>query len=91
MENTSVVPYDKLDGLARWFGSSVAAAFFSSLERFSCVNLATYDTDDEEEESDSAAVAVSEGNNPSLGVPDPNNVSAASITAVPASVENNRA
>nr|GLL28254.1 hypothetical protein DM860_010980 [Ipomoea trifida]GMC98613.1 receptor-like protein 12 [Ipomoea batatas]GMD02351.1 receptor-like protein 12 [Ipomoea batatas] len=35
MENTSVAPYDRLDGLARWFGSSVAAAFFLSLERFS--------------------------------------------------------
>lgn len=52
MENTSVAPYDRLDGLARWFGSSVAAAFFLSLERFSCVNLTTYDTDDEEEEED---------------------------------------
>ncbi|XP_019151861.1 PREDICTED: receptor-like protein 12 [Ipomoea nil] len=43
---------DVLDGLARWFGSSVAAAFFSSLERFSCVNLTTYDTDEKEMEEE---------------------------------------
>lgn len=38
---------EKVDGLARWFGTDVAAAFFASLERCSCVNLNTYDTNDE--------------------------------------------
>lgn len=40
--------YDKVDGLARWFGMSVVAAFFASLERCSCVNLTTFDTDDDD-------------------------------------------
>ncbi|CDP05031.1 unnamed protein product [Coffea canephora] len=47
MENS---PYEKLDGLARWFGMSVASAFFASLERCSCVNLNTSESDDEDEE-----------------------------------------
>ncbi|CAN4085678.1 unnamed protein product [Withania somnifera] len=42
--------YEKLDGLARWFGASVASAFFASLERCSCVNLNTSESDDENEE-----------------------------------------
>ncbi|PIN14454.1 hypothetical protein CDL12_12915 [Handroanthus impetiginosus] len=51
MENPSSSYYDKVDGLARWVGMSVAAAFFASLERCSCVNLSTSDTDDENEEA----------------------------------------
>ncbi|KAL0321571.1 UNVERIFIED_CONTAM: hypothetical protein Scaly_2453500 [Sesamum calycinum] len=51
MENANGASYyEKMDGLARWFGMSVAAAFFASLERCSCVNLNTSDTDDEDEE-----------------------------------------
>lgn len=45
-ENTGM-----LDGLARWFGTSVASAFFASLERCACVNLTTYDSDEDEEEA----------------------------------------
>lgn len=45
-----IMSYEKLDGLARWFGTSVASAFFASLERCSCVNLNTSESDDEEEE-----------------------------------------
>ncbi|KAL0358858.1 UNVERIFIED_CONTAM: hypothetical protein Sangu_0735200 [Sesamum angustifolium] len=37
---------EKMDGLARWLGTNVAAAFFASLERCSCVNV---DADGEEE------------------------------------------
>ncbi|KAG8381115.1 hypothetical protein BUALT_Bualt06G0088800 [Buddleja alternifolia] len=44
--------YDKVDGLARWFGTSVAAAFFASLDRCSCVNLTTFDTDDDGDEEE---------------------------------------
>ncbi|KAI3471238.1 hypothetical protein Pfo_027901 [Paulownia fortunei] len=53
MENTNGTAsyYEKMDGLARWFGTSVAAAFFASLERCSCVNLET-DGEDEEEAHD---------------------------------------
>ena len=38
---------DKLNGMANWFGTSVATAFFASLERFSCINLSTTDEQDE--------------------------------------------
>ncbi|KAL1553132.1 hypothetical protein AAHA92_13845 [Salvia divinorum] len=41
--------YDRVDCLARWLGVSVAAAFFASLQRCSCVNLTTFDTDDDDE------------------------------------------
>lgn len=49
-DNTSIIPYDALNGLANWLGTSVASAFFASLERFSCVNLNTAESDDEDEE-----------------------------------------
>ncbi|OVA10676.1 hypothetical protein BVC80_53g4 [Macleaya cordata] len=39
----------KLDGVAMWFINGVAAAFFASLERCSCINIAT-----EEDDSDDA-------------------------------------
>nr|GMC62915.1 hypothetical protein DM860_012995 [Ipomoea batatas] len=55
MENTNI---DKLDGLARWFGSSVASAFFASLERCSCVNLNTYDSDEDDEEAKDAPLML---------------------------------
>ncbi|KAL3846153.1 hypothetical protein ACJIZ3_003556 [Penstemon smallii] len=52
MENAETASYyEKVDGIARWFGTSVAAAFFASLERCSCVNLTTFDTEDDEEEA----------------------------------------
>ncbi|XP_047327381.1 uncharacterized protein LOC124931036 [Impatiens glandulifera] len=38
------------DGWATWVGLSLASAFFASLERFSCVNLDTSYSDDEEDE-----------------------------------------
>jgi len=41
---------ERIESLAMWVGTSVAAAFFSSLERCSCVNLSTSDSDDENEE-----------------------------------------
>lgn len=86
MENSgSSVSYcEKMDGVARWFGTSVAAAFFASLDRCSCVNLATNDTDDEDEEeakdrplmlatlnpisSTSSSAAISKVNNPPSSV-----------------------
>ncbi|KAL6526997.1 hypothetical protein OROGR_016087 [Orobanche gracilis] len=53
MENATETAsyYEKIDGLARWLGTSVAAAFFASLERCSCVNVET-DGEDEEEAHD---------------------------------------
>ncbi|KAL7264606.1 hypothetical protein ACSBR1_002545 [Camellia fascicularis] len=41
---------EKLDRLASWVGTSVASAFFASVERYSCVNLRTSESDDENEE-----------------------------------------
>ncbi|GKC80637.1 hypothetical protein Tco_0198638 [Tanacetum coccineum] len=54
MENTTTTSYEKLEGLAYWFGNNVASAFFASLDRFSCVNVNTYDSDDENETKEEA-------------------------------------
>ncbi|KAK3231198.1 hypothetical protein Dsin_003079 [Dipteronia sinensis] len=40
----------KLDGMAMWFINGVASAFFASLERCSCIRIAT--TEDDGEEND---------------------------------------
>lgn len=51
MDNSSDSTVEKLDRLATWVGTSVASAFFASLERCGCVNLTTSDSDDEDEEA----------------------------------------
>lgn len=48
--NNSIISREKLDQVASWVSATVSTAFFSSLERFSCVNLATTDFDDEDED-----------------------------------------
>ncbi|KAK9161067.1 hypothetical protein Syun_007408 [Stephania yunnanensis] len=50
-DNSSSLSCEKLDQMANWVGTSVSSAFFSSLERWSCINLSTTDSDDEEEEA----------------------------------------
>jgi hypothetical protein len=58
MENDqqpSILSCQKLEGVASWFGASVASAFFASLEHCSCINLSTSEDDadvDEEEAKD---------------------------------------
>ena len=53
MENNgSVISREKIDQMATWLGSTVSSAFFSSLERFSCVNVATSDPDNDEDDDD---------------------------------------
>ncbi|XP_065858524.1 uncharacterized protein [Euphorbia lathyris] len=47
-----IVSMDNLNQVANWFGATVISAFFSSLERFSCVNVATEDDEYEDEGSD---------------------------------------
>ncbi|QCD85161.1 uncharacterized protein LOC114177052 [Vigna unguiculata] len=42
----------KFDQVAMWLGSTVSSAFFSSLERFSCVNVATSDPDNDDDDDD---------------------------------------
>ncbi|GJV93375.1 hypothetical protein Tco_1541188 [Tanacetum coccineum] len=49
-----IISCDKIDRMANWIGNSVASAFFTSLERCSCINLSTshdeYDDDNDNEE-----------------------------------------
>ncbi|KAE8717156.1 Fiber protein Fb17 [Hibiscus syriacus] len=48
-DNThSLISRDKLGEVAGWLSATVVSAFFSSLERFSCVNLSTDDPDDDD-------------------------------------------
>ncbi|KAG5058684.1 hypothetical protein JHK86_013680 [Glycine max] len=50
--NDSIISREKIDQAAVWLGSAVSSAFFSSLERFSCVNVATSDPDNDEDDDD---------------------------------------
>ncbi|CAN6444386.1 unnamed protein product [Victoria cruziana] len=52
MEGGGFLTCEKLDRMASWLGTSVASAFFASLERCSCINLSTTDAEDEEEAND---------------------------------------
>ncbi|OMO79826.1 hypothetical protein CCACVL1_13388 [Corchorus capsularis] len=45
----SVISRQKLEEVANWVSVAVASAFFSSLERCSCVNLSTTDPDDDDD------------------------------------------
>ncbi|KAK8565695.1 hypothetical protein V6N13_020772 [Hibiscus sabdariffa] len=47
--NCSFISCDKIDRVASWVGTSMATAFFTSLERCSCINLSTADFDDDDE------------------------------------------
>ncbi|TKY60757.1 Trehalase 1 [Spatholobus suberectus] len=78
MENNgSLISKEKIDQVAMWLGSTVSSAFFSSLERFSCVNIATSDPDNDDDDDDdyysttaatptaaSTATAVNHNTNP---------------------------
>ncbi|KAB2017044.1 hypothetical protein ES319_D08G133100v1 [Gossypium barbadense] len=44
----SLITREKLGEVATWVSATVVSAFFSSLERFSCVNLSTNDPDDDD-------------------------------------------
>ncbi|XP_027342899.1 uncharacterized protein LOC113855456 [Abrus precatorius] len=53
MENNGgLISKEKIDQVATWVGSTVSSAFFSSLERFSCVNIATSDPDNDDDDDD---------------------------------------
>ncbi|KAL3604892.1 hypothetical protein D5086_005751 [Populus alba] len=47
MENNSIVSVENLNNVANWVSATVISAFFSSLERFSCVNVATMNPDED--------------------------------------------
>ncbi|XP_015573994.1 uncharacterized protein LOC107261169 [Ricinus communis] len=49
----------KLDGVAMWFINGVASAFFASLERCSCIRIATEDDCDE---ANDAPLILNDGN-----------------------------
>ncbi|XWS21310.1 hypothetical protein CRYUN_Cryun30bG0044800 [Craigia yunnanensis] len=49
----------KLDGVAMWFINGVANAFFASLERCSCIRIAT---EDDGEEANDVPLIHSDGN-----------------------------
>nr|ADR71308.1 hypothetical protein 30 [Hevea brasiliensis] len=49
----------KLDGVAMWFINGVASAFFASLERCSCIRIATEDDGDE---ANDAPLIMNDGN-----------------------------
>ncbi|KAL7203157.1 hypothetical protein ACSBR2_016463 [Camellia fascicularis] len=52
--NCGFMSCEKLDRMANWVGTSVASAFFASLERCACINLSTShdDAEDDEEAKD---------------------------------------
>ncbi|KAL6952923.1 hypothetical protein U1Q18_042934 [Sarracenia purpurea var. burkii] len=50
----------KLDGLAMWLINGVATAFFASLERCSCIRIAT--ADDGEDANDDLPLVLNDGN-----------------------------
>ncbi|KAF8779482.1 hypothetical protein HU200_002529 [Digitaria exilis] len=43
-----------MESWAAWVGTSVASAFFASLERCSCINLSTDGDDDRDEDEEEA-------------------------------------
>lgn len=76
------ISYERLNGMASWVGTSVASAFFSSLERCSCINLST-----SEDEADDPAGAndlpLMSGNSNSTGTAaEPRDVSILPVWAV---------
>ena len=59
MENNgSIISREKIDQVATWVGSTVSSAFFSSLERFSCVNVSTSDPDNDDDDDDYSTIST---------------------------------
>ncbi|XP_050378048.1 uncharacterized protein LOC126795248 [Argentina anserina] len=48
--NNAIISRETIDQVAGWVSATVSSAFFSSLERFSCVNVATVDADDDDDD-----------------------------------------
>ncbi|KAI5601213.1 hypothetical protein POPTR_001G087200v4 [Populus trichocarpa] len=57
--NSSIVSVENLNNVANWVSATVISAFFSSLERFSCVNVATMDPDEDDDEAQDRPLALS--------------------------------
>ncbi|XP_020239547.1 uncharacterized protein LOC109818479 [Cajanus cajan] len=87
MENTgSLISKEKLDQVAMWLGSTVSSAFFSSLERFSCVNIATSDPDNDDDDDDYYSTTTATPTAASVASAEPTTTAA---TTDPPSVEVN--
>ncbi|XP_020573046.1 uncharacterized protein LOC110019640 [Phalaenopsis equestris] len=65
VENGGDTSSEKVESMATWVGTSIASAFFASLERFSCINISTSDLDDEIEENSKDYPLVSSSQNSS--------------------------
>ncbi|KEH21283.1 hypothetical protein MtrunA17_Chr8g0388791 [Medicago truncatula] len=85
MENNgSLISKEKLDSMATWLGSTVSSAFFSSLERFSCVNVTTSDPPDNDEDDDySDSVTTPTSTTTTVNNPDPSVKTPNDITNLP--------
>ncbi|CAL0312565.1 unnamed protein product [Lupinus luteus] len=57
--NGGIISKETIDHVATWVGSTVSSAFFSSLERFSCVNVTTSDPDDDDDDDDDFSTTTS--------------------------------
>ncbi|KAF9689202.1 hypothetical protein SADUNF_Sadunf01G0067100 [Salix dunnii] len=57
--SSSIVSVENLNNVANWVSATVISAFFSSLERFSCVNVATMDPDEDDDEAQDRSLALS--------------------------------
>ena len=56
--SSSIVSVENLNNVANWVSATVISAFFSSLERFSCVNVATMDPDEDDGEAQDRSLAL---------------------------------
>ncbi|KAF8028049.1 hypothetical protein BT93_E0841 [Corymbia citriodora subsp. variegata] len=54
----AIIPRDTIDQVAGWVSATVVSAFFSSLERFSCVDVSTVNPDDDSDDEDDGAAAA---------------------------------
>ncbi|KAG5249469.1 Fiber protein [Salix suchowensis] len=54
----SIVSVENLNNVANWVSATVISAFFSSLERFSCVNVSTTDPDDDDDDDRPLALSA---------------------------------
>ncbi|KAK8572443.1 hypothetical protein V6N13_048037 [Hibiscus sabdariffa] len=52
----------KLDGVAMWFINGIATAFFVSLQRCSCIRIATVEEEEDGEEANDVPLIHSDGN-----------------------------
>ncbi|CAK7335780.1 unnamed protein product [Dovyalis caffra] len=62
----SIVSVENLNSVANWVSATVISAFFSSLERFSCVNVATTDPDDDDDDDEGHDRPLALSTNPHL-------------------------